>query len=159
MYSIHKKTFGFWEAKYEKSEILEECIQRGEWTPQVTPVSLKMSRHVKSQNVWNKKFNEGAQRSGYYWCGSCWGVVGDSGAMVNCSALPCPDWSMNATSLAAKAAASWLLIEKQVRQMQTKSRTMVLLSISFIMFPLLANDISTSLETSHPMHSHIRSIN
>lgn len=40
-------------------------------------------------------------------CGSCCGVVGESGAMVKCTPVPCPDWRMNATSVAAKAAASW----------------------------------------------------
>ena len=45
----------------------------------------------------------------YCWLGSCWGVAGDSGAMANCRPLPWPDWSMYATSLAAKAAASCMM--------------------------------------------------
>jgi hypothetical protein len=43
-----------------------------------------------------------------YGCGgSCCGVAGESGAMVKCTPLPCPDCRMNATSVAARAAASW----------------------------------------------------
>lgn len=53
-----------------------------------------------------------------YCCGSWWGVAGDSGANVKCKPCRSPDCRMNAISLAAKVAASWVFQLKITCQMQ-----------------------------------------